>query len=78
MLKRLQLKKRYQNNIAFRYLSIATIFLMVVQLIISGIQNKRLYNQELERIRKKIETDANFLSIVAHNSLLGRCNRAGP
>lgn len=68
MLNRHKLHQKYQNSIAFRYLSIATIFLMVIQLIISGIQNKRLYRQEAERLAEKVETEAIFLSTVAQNA----------
>ena len=65
-----KLYKRYDNSIAFRYLSIATIFLMVLQLIISGIQNKRLYRQEVKRLQEKREKEAGFLSIISRNAFL--------
>lgn len=77
MLKKHQLQQKYQNihkkyqsSIAFRYLTIATIFLMVIQLIISGVQNKRFYEQEVTRLNQKVETEANFLSTVSHNAFI--------
>ena len=65
-----KLYKKYDNSIAFRYLSIATVFLMVLQLIVSGIQHKHLYQQEVERLQKKTKKQAGFLSIISRNALL--------
>jgi signal transduction histidine kinase len=77
MLEKQQLQKKYryisqkyQNNIAFRYLSIATIFLMVIQLVISGVQNKFVYQHEIEHIIQVAETDADFFSIIARDAFL--------
>ena len=71
MLRRLQLKRKYQNNIAFRYLSIATIFLLVVQLIIGGIQSKRHYRRSLTRLSTKVNTYGDFLARASRNPFLG-------
>lgn len=62
--------KKYQNSITFRYLTIATVFLIIAQLISSKIQNKRLYNQEADRVAEKIETKADFLSLVTRDAFL--------
>ena len=77
MLKKHQLRQKYQNiykkyhsSITFRYLTIATIFLMVIQLIISGFQNQRLYQQEVTRLTQKVETEANFLSRASRNAFI--------
>jgi signal transduction histidine kinase len=77
MLKKQQLQKKYQhisqkyqNKIAFRYLSIAIIFLMVIQLLISGIENKFVYQHEIERVVQVVETDADFFSIIARDAFL--------
>lgn len=64
------INKKYQSSIVFRYLTIATIFLMVVQLLISGVQNQRIYQQDIERLKKKVETEANFLSVASRNALI--------
>lgn len=64
------ISQKYQNNIAFRYLSIATTFLIVIQLIISGIENKRIYRQELDHITHVVKSHANFLSIVSREAML--------
>lgn len=62
--------KKYQSSIAFRYLTIATIFLMIIQLIIIGVQSKRFYEHEVTRLTQKVETEANFLSTVSRNAFI--------
>ena len=70
MLKKNRLQKKYQNKLTFRYLTIATVFLIVIQLIISSIQNCRQYNQEAERLRERIAGKIDFLSLVTPNAFL--------
>ena len=72
MPKRLQLKKRYQNNIAFRYLSIATVFLLAIQLVISGFQANSTHQKSLRRLDTKINKYGNFFARSIRNPFLSR------
>ena len=70
MLKKHQLSRKYRNKLTVRYLAIATVFLIVTQLIISGIQNRSQYNKEVNRLSKEIATKSDFLSLVARSAFL--------
>ena len=65
-----KIHKKYQSSITFRYLTIASIFLIVIQLVISGVQNKRLYEREVTRLTEKVETEAIFLSTASRNAFI--------
>ena len=66
------IKKKYQTNIVFRYLSIASVFLLVVQLVMVGIHKKRAYNQAGERLESKVDKYGDFLSLTTRNAFLSR------
>ena len=72
MLKKLQLKKKYQNNLAFRYLSIATLFLLGIQVVTSGLQASSTYQKSLRRLDSRIDKYANFFARSIRSPFLER------
>ncbi len=69
MLNMRQLKERYQNNISFRYLSIASIFLIVIQLTFSAMQSYRLYQQEINDISKQVQSKIEIVQSIASEDI---------
>ncbi|MDJ0577777.1 MAG: ATP-binding protein [Xenococcaceae cyanobacterium MO_234.B1] len=70
MFKELKLRQRYNNSIAFRYLSIAGIFLFTIQLIFSGIQSNRIYRHEVNHLEKHMTSRLKLLSIATPGAIL--------
>ncbi len=69
MLNMRQLKERYQNNISFRYLSIASIFLIVIQLTFGAMQSYRLYQQEINDISKQVQSKIEIFQSIASEDI---------
>ncbi len=70
MFKGLKLRQRYNNSIAFRYLSIAGIFLFTIQLIFSGIQSNRIYRHEVNHLEKHMISRLKLLTIATPEAIL--------
>ena len=70
MFKELKLRQRYNNSIAFRYLSIAGIFLFTIQLIFSGIQSNRIYRHEVNHLEKHMTSRLKLLTIATPGAIL--------
>ena len=70
MLKRLKLRQRYNNSIAFRYLSIASICLVVLQLVFGASQSYRIYQQKLNTLEEKAQAKLRILSSVVTDAIL--------
>ena len=65
MLNMFQIKERYQKNISFRYLSIASIFLIVIQLTFGATQSYRIYQQEVNSLRNKVQSKMKIIQSIA-------------
>ena len=65
MLNMRHLKEQYQKNISFRYLSIAIIFLIVIQLTFGTTQSYRLYEQRLNRLNAKVQSKMAIVQAIS-------------
>ncbi len=59
-----------RNSIAFRYLSIASIFLLAIQLVFGVVQIQWRYLRQLNFLEQKAIKDARFISAVAPEAVL--------
>ena len=58
------IKARYQKNISFRYLSIASIFLIVIQLTFGATQSYRLYEQRVNSLIAKVQSKMEIVKAI--------------
>ncbi len=70
MLKKLKLRQRYDNSIAFRYLSIASICLIVLQLVFGASQSYRIYQQKVDSLEEKAQGKLKFITAVVQPAIL--------
>ena len=70
MLKRLKLRQRYNNSIAFRYLSIASICLVILQLTFGASQSYRVYQQKIDNLEEKAQAKLKIINTVVKSSIL--------
>ncbi len=70
MFKRLKLLKRYNESIAFRYLSIAGICLGVLQLTFGASQSHRIYQQKAENLEEKVQGKLLILSKLVPEAMI--------
>ena len=70
MLKQLKLRQKYNNSIAFRYLSIAGICLVVLQLIFGVTFSYLIYQQKLKSLEEKAQAKLQLLSAIAPDMML--------
>ena len=64
------LKEQYQKNISFRYLSIASIFLIVIQLTFGATQSYRFYKQIVNRLKTKVQSKMKIVQTIASEDIL--------
>ncbi len=64
MLNMHHIKARYQKNISFRYLSIASIFLIVIQLTFGTTQSYRLYEQRVNSLIAKVQSKMEIVKAI--------------
>ena len=64
------LKEQYQKNISFRYLSIASIFLIVIQLTFGATQSYRFYKQIVNRLKAKVQSKMKIVQTIASEDIL--------
>ncbi|MEM7537765.1 MAG: ATP-binding protein [Chloroflexota bacterium] len=64
------LQKTPGNSLAIRYLSIATIFLVVIELLFGAFQVYTNYQQNLAHLENKIATHTSFLASVSTENIL--------
>lgn len=70
MFKRLKLRKRYNESIAFRYLSIAGICLGVLQLTFDASQSHRIYQQKAKNLEEKAQAKLLVLSELVPEAII--------
>ena len=70
MAKQSQRSIAFKNSIAFRYLGIASIFLVAIQLIFGLVQISQNYKRQLNNLQSKLENEAKFLSAVTPEAIL--------
>ncbi|NER39480.1 MAG: response regulator [Oscillatoria sp. SIO1A7] len=61
---------KFKNSIAFRYLGIASIFLVAIQLVFGLVQIRQNYKRQLNNLENKVKDEANFLSAVTPEAVL--------
>ena len=61
---------KFKNSIAFRYLGIASTFLVVIQLLFGLVQIRWNFSRQLANLEKKAEEEAKFLSAVSPEAIL--------
>ncbi|MDJ0648590.1 MAG: ATP-binding protein [Xenococcaceae cyanobacterium MO_188.B19] len=70
MLKKLKLRQKYNESIAFRYLSIASICLAVLQLTFGASQSYRIYQQKANNLAEKADAKLSIINTVVQSSIL--------
>ncbi|MGB7445073.1 MAG: response regulator [Coleofasciculaceae cyanobacterium] len=60
----------FRNSIAFRYLGIASTFLVIIQLLVGLVQVRRSFLRDLAALEQKIDDEAKFLSAVSPEAVL--------
>ena len=70
MAKQSQSSIKFKNSIAFRYLGIASIFLVAIQLVFGLVQIRQNYKRQLNNLENKVKDEANFLSAVTPEAVL--------
>ena len=71
MLNMHHIKARYQKNISFRYLSIASIFLIVIQLTFGATQSYRLYEQRVNSLIAKVQSKMEIVKAISSEDIFG-------
>ena len=61
---------QFRNSIAFRYLVIASTFLVIVQLLFGLLQIRHNFTRKLRILEQKVERQGNFLSAVTPEAIL--------
>ncbi|MCA1995279.1 MAG: hypothetical protein LDL41_25010, partial [Coleofasciculus sp. S288] len=61
---------RFSNSIAFRYLGIASSFLVITQVLFGLLQIRINFTRQLTNLEKKVENKAEFLSAVSPEAIL--------
>ncbi|MFK8182129.1 MAG: response regulator [Phormidesmis sp.] len=62
--------RQFQNNIALRYLTVASLFVLAVQLVLSLFQIQRSQVRQVNELHSRIESKANFIQDVAPEPML--------
>ena len=63
---------QFQHRVAFRYLTIASSFLVAIQLIFGMLQIQQSYRQKMDDIKERAQLKAEFLSDVAPEVIFNR------
>ena len=61
---------QFKNSIAFRYLVIASTFLVIIQLLFGLLQIRHNFTRQLSSLEQKVERQGNFLSAVTPEAIL--------
>ena len=65
-----KLVQRFQQSLALRYLTIASSFVLVIQLAFSLLQIQRTQARQIKSLRNQVESQADFLSNVVPEAIL--------